>query len=72
MARGQTTFKVDEAAQLRSVEDALLRKFEGRFGRDEICAEVQRTQSGFSSARVRTFVPVLIQRAVSESLRRQQ
>jgi uncharacterized protein (DUF4415 family) len=72
MPRAATaTFKVDEAAQLRSVEEALIRKFEDRIGREEICAQVQRTSADFADARVRNFVPVLIQHAVTDALRRQ-
>ena len=61
---------IDEGAQLRSVEEALIRRFEGQVSPDVICAEVARMRERFKSARVRTFVPVLIQNAVRDQLRR--
>ncbi len=64
------TVKIDEAAQMRSVEQALLRKFEGRLDRETICAEVRRRKASFADARIRSFVPVLVQRAVTDALRR--
>lgn len=61
---------IDEQAQLRSVEEALLHKFGNRIPPETICAEVQRTATAFRDARVRTFVPVLIQHDVTSRLRR--
>ncbi len=63
------TVKIDEATQMRSVEQALLRKFEGRVDRDTICAEVQRRTADLADARIRSFVPVLVQHAVTDALR---
>ena len=59
----------DEAAQLTSIEDALARQFDGRVDRDRIRQEVRRGVEHFKDAKVRTFVPVLIQREAAQSLR---
>ncbi len=64
------TVKIDEAAQMRAVEQTLLRKFEGRLDRDTICAEVQCRKADLADARIRSFVPVLVQHAVTDAARR--
>jgi len=60
---------VDEDAQIHSVEEALARKFEGRVDRSTIQREVRRSMASFGDARVRTFVPVLVQRLAADALR---
>lgn len=55
---------------MRSVEPALLRKFEGRVIRETICEEVQRPRTRLGNARIRTFLPVLVQNVATDTLRR--
>lgn len=60
----------DEEHQIKLVEAELLRRFEGSLPPDRISAEVARAAADlYSDARVRNFVPVLVQRRVSERLR---
>jgi hypothetical protein len=59
----------DEAAQVRRVEETLLDKLGDRLPKDRICGEVQEYYQRYADARVRTFVPVLIERQAMESLR---
>lgn len=60
----------DERAQLRRVEQDLLRRYGDRLPREVICAEVEQAKQEFAAAKVRTFVPVLVQRRVQDALRR--
>ncbi|MDX6197865.1 MAG: hypothetical protein QOJ79_1016 [Actinomycetota bacterium] len=60
---------VDEAVQLRTVEDALKRRFAGRVPDETIAREVDEGLREFTGARVRTFIPVLLQKRVIERLR---
>jgi hypothetical protein len=62
---------VEETAQIHSVEEALARQFEGTVDRSVVQREVRRSMSAFADARVRTFVPVLVQRLAAQALRAQ-
>jgi hypothetical protein len=62
--------QVTEDSQIRSVEDSLLRKFDGRLSEEMVHAEVEATRAMFRDARIRTYVPVLIQREAVMRLRR--
>ncbi|MBK5305605.1 MAG: hypothetical protein JJD92_02845 [Frankiaceae bacterium] len=66
----ETQPHVDEAVQLRTVEAALKRRFAGRVPDETISREVDEGLREFTGARVRTFVPVLLQKQVTERLRR--
>ena len=60
----------DEEHQIRLVEAELYRRFEGSLSRDRICAEVADAAADlYAGARVRAFIPVLVQRRVTERLR---
>ena len=61
---------VDETVQLRTVEAALQRKFAGRVPDETISREVHLGLEEFSAAPVRTFVPLLLQKRVTDRLRR--
>lgn len=63
-------FEVDEADQLKNVEEGLIRKFGDRVPAQRVSQEFGAAVKRFATAPVRAFVPVLIQREVSESLRR--
>jgi hypothetical protein len=60
---------VDEAVQLRTVEDALKRRFAGRVPDETISREVDEGLREFNGATVRTFIPVLLQKRVTDRLR---
>jgi hypothetical protein len=60
---------IDEAAQLQGVEAALQRRFAGRVPDETIAREVDAGLQEFSGARVRTFIPVLLQKRVTDRLR---
>ena len=60
---------VDEAVQLRTVEDALRRRFAGQVPEETIAQEVDAGLQEFTGARVRTFIPVLLQKRVTDRLR---
>jgi hypothetical protein len=60
---------VDEALQLRTVEDALRRRFAGQVPDETISREVDEGLQEFHGARVRTFIPVLLQKRVTDRLR---
>lgn len=59
----------NEESQIRSVEDSLLRRFEGRVPRTTVQSEVAATFQSFRDARIRTYVPVLVQREATNRLR---
>jgi hypothetical protein len=61
----------DEATQLRHVEVDLLRKY-AELPKEVVCGEVARATELFRSARVRTYVPVLVQKQVQDALRQRQ
>jgi hypothetical protein len=61
--------KTDDAAQLLSVEELLIASFADRLPRDVIAAELERTRQEYADSRVRTFIPVLVQRRVTDNLR---
>jgi hypothetical protein len=69
MAQQHIEPHIDEAVQLRTVKAALLRRFEGRVSDDTIEKEVDEGLQEFSGAPVRTFVPLLLQKRVTERLR---
>ena len=60
---------VDEAVQLRTVEAALRRRFAGQVPEETISREVDEGLREFTGARVRTFIPVLLQKRVTDRLR---
>jgi hypothetical protein len=59
-----------EESQIRSVEDALVRRFDGRVPAATVHAEVKASRELFDDARIRSFVPVLIQREAAMRLRK--
>ena len=61
---------VDEAVQLRTVEDALKRRFAGQVPDEQISREVDEGLREFHGAPVRAFIPVLLQKRVTDRLRR--
>jgi hypothetical protein len=61
--------KTDDAAQLLSVEELLIASFADRLPRDVITEELERTRQEYADSRVRTFIPVLVQRRVTDNLR---
>jgi hypothetical protein len=61
---------VDEAVQLKTVEAALKRRFAGRVPDETISREVDEGLLEFTGAPVRTFIPVLLQKRVTDRLRR--
>lgn len=63
---------VDEAVQLTTVRAALQRRFAGRVSDETISREVDQGLAEFSGAPVRAFVPVLLQKRVTDRLRRAQ
>jgi hypothetical protein len=60
---------VDETAQLRTVEAALQRRFAGQVPDETIALEVDQGLQEFSGAPVRTFIPVLLEKRVTDRLR---
>jgi hypothetical protein len=60
---------VDEAVQLRTVEAALRRRFAGQVPDETISREVDEGLQEFSDAPVRTFIPVLLQKRITDRLR---
>jgi hypothetical protein len=60
---------LDETAQLRAVEQALARKFFGRVEDERIHREVEIGMIEFREARIRTYIPVLLQKRVTDRLR---
>jgi hypothetical protein len=60
---------VDEAVQLRTVEAALRRRFAGQVPDETISREVDEGLREFTGAPVRTFIPVLLQKRVTDRLR---
>jgi hypothetical protein len=61
--------KTDDAAQLLSVEELLIAAFADRLPRDVIAAELERTKQEYADSRVHNFIPVLVQRRVTDNLR---
>lgn len=61
---------VDEAVQVRTVKAALQRRFAGQVPEETISREVDQGLAEFSGAPVRTFIPVLLQKRVTDRLRR--
>lgn len=60
---------VDEAVQLQTVEAALQRRFAGQVPEETIHREVDAGLAEFTGAPVRTFIPVLLQKRVTDRLR---
>jgi len=60
---------VDEAVQLQTVEEALQRRFAGEVPDETIHREVDEGLREFAGAPVRTFIPVLLQKRVTDRLR---
>jgi hypothetical protein len=60
---------IDEAAQLQTVKVALQRRFAGRVPAETISREVDQGLQEFSGAPVRAFIPVLLQKRVTDRLR---
>ena len=66
----QTGPQVVEEVQLRSVTAALQRRFAGRVAEDTVAREVDEGLREFSGVPVRTFIPVLLQKRVTDRLRK--
>jgi hypothetical protein len=64
-----SVFEVDEAEQLKQVEARLISKFGEQVPKQRISKEFSAAVARFAKAPVRAFVPVLIQREVSDTLR---
>ena len=62
-------FLDDDQAQIQRVETTLLTKFGESVPRETICAEVASAMQEFADARIRTYVPVLLQKRVTDQLR---
>jgi len=62
--------QVTEESQIESVEDALHRRFDAIVSPAMVHAEVEATRVALRDARIRTYVPVLIQREAAVRLRR--
>ncbi len=59
----------DEGSQLAQVESALVSKYGDRVPAAQISADVQAELAAFDGARIRTFLPVLLQKRLSDRLR---
>ena len=59
----------DEQRQLESARRALVSEFAGRVPADEVERRFAELTAEFAGARVRGFVPVLVQRRARERLR---
>jgi hypothetical protein len=59
-----------EDSQMRSLTEALVRRFGGRLTDARVNDEVNACRRQFLSARIRTFVPLLVEREVIERLRK--
>jgi len=58
-----------EADQLRLIEKSLSEKYDGRVAITAIHDQVEGVATALRSARIRTYVPVLVRREVDERLR---
>lgn len=59
----------DEGSQLAQVERALVSKYGDRVPPEQISADVQAGLAEFADARIRTFLPVLLQKRLTDRLR---
>jgi hypothetical protein len=59
-----------EDSQLRSVRNALVRRFGPRLTDARVDDEVNACRRQFQAARIRTFVPLLVEREAVERLRK--
>ena len=59
----------DEGSQLAQVESALVSKYGDRVPAEQISADVQAELAEFEGARIRTFLPVLLQKRLTDRLR---
>jgi hypothetical protein len=59
----------DDRSQLARVEATLLGKFGQSVSPETISAEVESAMREFADARIRTYVPVLLQKRVTDQLR---
>ncbi|HEX3705797.1 MAG TPA: hypothetical protein VHV76_04125 [Mycobacteriales bacterium] len=57
-----------EESQVRIAQQALLRAFGGRLPAVRIAEEVEAARAQFKDAKIRTFVPVLIERSAKQRL----
>jgi hypothetical protein len=60
---------IRDAGQMSDVERRLMREFSGVVPPDEVSRCVTRVAAGFDEARVRVFVPVLVERVARQWLR---
>jgi hypothetical protein len=60
---------MDESGQLRAVEQALVRRFAGVVAEERIAREVEAGLAELRDAPIRTFIPVLLQKRVTDRLR---
>lgn len=65
----RTEPQVDENQQVQTVEAALQHRFAGRLTPAAISKAVSQGLAEFSEAPVRTFVPLLLQKRVTDRLR---
>jgi hypothetical protein len=68
--RRVTVLAMTEESQLRSIEEALVRNYGERLPQDRIHAEFEAARAAFADARIRNFVPVLIQRDAADRIRK--
>lgn len=60
----------DEQAQVAAVESALVSKYGDRIPPEQISADVRAGLAEFDGARIRTFLPVLLHKRLTDRLRR--
>lgn len=61
--------QTDERTQVSHVADALVAQFAGRVPAEDVRGRVAAELERFSGARIRTYLPVLLQRRVARDLR---
>jgi hypothetical protein len=61
---------VDESGRIRAVEQVLIRRFGQQLPVQVIQAEVDQARQELDQARIRAYVPVLVQRRANEALNR--
>ena len=60
----------NEDSQVRTTQQALLRAFDGQLPAVRIAEEIEAARAQFKDARIRTYVPVLIERSAKQRLRK--
>jgi hypothetical protein len=59
---------IDEDAEIRLLTRRLIRDYSGRFRADEVEKVVARVRGEYASAKVRMYIPVLVDRKTRERL----